>query len=208
MRFGVLMKKVLLLGVLVLVVAGTTAPASADAKLVATVPASGAALDAVPTEVSFTFDAELSAPAYVVVTAPDGSALATGDATIDGATVTQAVGPSDQHGVFVAAYRVVSSDGHQMTGQINFSVGEVAAQTSVPSTGSGEGSGTSTDSAAAATGTGGWSWPGVRFWVGFGLFAGAAALWLASLRGRTATSDPSGTSDPRSLTAGSAQRST
>ena len=189
------MKKVLVLGVLVLVVvvAGTTVPASADVELVASVPESGAALDAVPTEVSFTFNADLSAPAYVVVAAPDGSALATGDAAIDGATVTQAVGPSDQHGVFVAAYRVVSSDGHQMTGQISFSVGELTAQTSGPITGSGdEGSGNPTNSSAAAAEPDDWSWPGFRFWVSFGLFAGAAALWLASLRARTR---PFGASD-------------
>jgi copper resistance protein C len=102
-------------------------PASAHASLVGSTPAQDARLDALPGEVSFEFSEQMSAPAYVVVTAPDGTALADGDPVVDGATVRQAVSPSTATGTFTMAYRAVSEDGHPVTGQISFDVGEASS---------------------------------------------------------------------------------
>jgi copper resistance protein C len=111
-------------------------PASAHASLVASTPAQDARLDVLPGEVSFEFSEEMSAPAYVVVTAPDGTALADGEPVVDGATVRQAVSPSEATGTFTMAYRAVSEDGHPVTGQITFDVGEASTPTSATPTAS------------------------------------------------------------------------
>lgn len=127
----------LLLGAAVAVL--WTAPgAYAHAALVASDPREGSTLDALPSAVSFEFSEEMSAPAYVVVTGPDGSSVASGDPQVRGAIVTQELDGSNAPGSYTMAYRAVSADGHPVTGQITFSVGEPAA------------SGTPSDAASAS----------------------------------------------------------
>ncbi|MCL8024981.1 copper resistance CopC family protein [Nocardioides bruguierae] len=106
------------------------APASAHASLIGTDPEDGASLDALPTSVTFEFSEEMSDPAYVVVTAPDGSEVADGDPVVSDNLVTQALldGPA---GAYTMAYRVVSADGHPVSGQISFTV--AAGETASPS---------------------------------------------------------------------------
>ncbi len=109
------------LGPLVLALA-LAAPAQAHASLVSSSPEDGASVATLPDEVSLTFSQEVRAPAYVVVTGPGGD-LASGDPVIDGDTVTQAVtaGPA---GDYSLTFRVVSSDGHPITGEVAFTVTE------------------------------------------------------------------------------------
>ena len=102
------------------------APASAHAGLVSSTPENGARLDTLPAEVSLTFNEEISEPAYVVVTAPDGSRESGGDPEVSGDTVTQQL-TGGQEGTYIAAYRVVSEDGHPVTGRVEFSVGSGGA---------------------------------------------------------------------------------
>ncbi|WP_344731348.1 copper resistance CopC family protein [Nocardioides fonticola] len=98
--------------------------ASAHASLVASNPTEGQRLDALPASVSFEFSEEMSEPAYVVVTGPDGSSVTSGDPEVQGAIVSQALDGSQAAGTYTMAYRAVSADGHPVTGQITFTVGD------------------------------------------------------------------------------------
>ncbi|MBB3043801.1 copper resistance protein CopC [Nocardioides sp. LMS-CY] len=111
-----------LLGVLALAVL-PAAPAAAHAALVSSSPAQGDRLRVLPAEVTFEFNQDMSAPAYVIVTAPDGSSVTDGDPEVDGAVVRQAVSEGPE-GTYTMAYRVVSEDGHPVTGEIAFTVGD------------------------------------------------------------------------------------
>jgi methionine-rich copper-binding protein CopC len=104
-------------------------PAAAHAALVSSSPSDGDVVASVPTEVSFTFDEGLGSPAFVSVVGPDGADIADGDAVVDGATVTQAVRLLPEQGRYTASYRVVSDDGHPVTGTIRFTVDPVNGTT-------------------------------------------------------------------------------
>ncbi len=64
----------------------------------------------------------MTSPAYVIVTAPDGSSVASGTPRVDGVLVRQGLteGPD---GAYTMAFRAVSEDGHPVTGEITFTVG-------------------------------------------------------------------------------------
>ena len=115
---------------LFLVVALAATPAYAHASLVGSNPKDGATLDAEPAEVSVEFNEDVSTPAQLEVTAPDGSSLAKGEPTVDGTTVTQTLDTSGYAGAYTMAYRVVSADGHPVSGEITYEVssGEKAEQ--------------------------------------------------------------------------------
>lgn len=98
------------------------APATAHAGLTSSNPEEGATLDALPSEIVLEFTEEITTPAFVVVTDPDGSALQTGDPVIDGATVRQRIDPATQAGLHTIAYRVVSADGHPVQGHVRVTV--------------------------------------------------------------------------------------
>lgn len=102
--------------------------ASAHAGLVGSDPEEGATLDAAPRQVTLSFNEDIGEPAFVVVRA-DGADVAQGDPQVDGGTVTQAVRADAAGGEWTLAYRVVSADGHPVTGEIGF---EVAASAPVP----------------------------------------------------------------------------
>lgn len=101
-------------------------PASAHASLVSSSPEQGQQLARLPDRVDFEFNQDMSSPAYVIVTAPDGSSVTDGDPVVEGAEVTQALtdGPD---GSYTMAYRAVSEDGHPVTGEITFTVGAASS---------------------------------------------------------------------------------
>ncbi|GAB3992457.1 copper resistance CopC family protein [Nocardioides marmoraquaticus] len=106
-------------------------PASAHASLTGSDPADGATLAAAPGTVSFTFNEDIREPAFVVVTA-GGQRVAEGEAQVDANVVTARVDDGAPAGRWTAAYRVVSVDGHAVTGQIAFEV-EQPAPSATPS---------------------------------------------------------------------------
>lgn len=105
-------------------------PASAHATLVSSDPKDGASLDSEPTKVSITFNEDVSTPAQLEVTSPDGKALAAAEPVVDGTTVTQTLDTSGYAGTYTLAYRVVSADGHPISGELAYDVtsGEKAEQ--------------------------------------------------------------------------------
>lgn len=108
---------------LVVVPALSAAPASAHSKLVSTSPADGAVLDTPPAEVSFTFDEPLLAGTDTIsINDEQGNVVASGPATVDGATISLPWPADATEGTFQAAYRVVSDDGHPVTGAITITI--------------------------------------------------------------------------------------
>lgn len=104
---------------------GAAGTAVAHASLVRSDPGDGASLAAPPTTVSLTFNEAISTPAYVVVTAPDGTRVEVGEPQIVDGTVTQPIDPAaapESPGEWTLAYRVVSVDGHPVTGELSFTV--------------------------------------------------------------------------------------
>ncbi len=113
------------LGVLVLVAlpVSLAAPAWAHDELLSTLPANGDVLAKPPTEVSLTFGEEVGAlGTAVVVTDGAGSRLADGKVVVQGPLVTQAITPPTVAGTVRVSYRVVSADGHTVTGTFTFTV--------------------------------------------------------------------------------------
>jgi methionine-rich copper-binding protein CopC len=98
---------------------GGAPPASAHAALVRVVPADGAALDSAPSRVTLEFDEPMGSPATMVVTGPDGRAVQQGAAKVLGTTVSVPVRVTAT-GTYRVAFRVVSADGHPVSGQTSF----------------------------------------------------------------------------------------
>ncbi len=125
------MKRATLGSVLVAIVLLLIAQApsvSAHTELLLSDPAAGATLDAVPTEVLMTFSEDLL-PETVKVSVADGNGMVIRvlDLIVDGAYVTVSwpaglTGPD-----YTVNYRVVSQDGHPVSGSVSFTAGPAAA---------------------------------------------------------------------------------
>lgn len=95
-------------------------PAFAHAQLLSSQPANGDSL-ATTDEVVLTFNEEIS-PDFVQIaaTGPDGDIL-DGEAVVDGAVLTQPIRPTS-NGEHTVTYRVVSADGHPVSGEVTFTL--------------------------------------------------------------------------------------
>jgi len=101
-------------------VLAAAAPASAHTKLKSSTPANGAAVPTAPDRVELLFGQHLLGLGTIAVQGPDGASVTAGDAVLDGATVTQALVANRPAGTYRIAYRVVSADGHPVTGELTF----------------------------------------------------------------------------------------
>jgi hypothetical protein len=145
----------------------TATPAFAHAKLIASTPTAGEALAAPPQQVSLTFSEPVTAAANTVAVAgADGSAWTVGQPSIAGAVVTVPVQPVGPAGAYTLTWRVVSSDGDEITGTIAFTMAAAAAppttNTTVTTSTTSEAPPTTTVNAAPAanedSGTPVWVW--------------------------------------------------
>lgn len=110
----------LLLGVLSTIIGVASADAHASLKRVT--PADGAQLTSAPRDIVLVFDERVSTSfATVTVTGPSGSAVA-GRAQVVGDTVTQPLAGGLPSGTYAVAFRVVSDDGHPVSGQSRFTL--------------------------------------------------------------------------------------
>lgn len=100
------------------------APALAHDDLVSSTPADGADLAAGPTEIALTFTAEvLEMGALVVVADAADHDWTTGAPVVEGTTVSVPVDEALPDAGYEVRWRVVSSDGHPISGVIPFTVG-------------------------------------------------------------------------------------
>ncbi|MGW5000688.1 copper resistance CopC family protein [Streptomyces hydrogenans] len=98
-------------------------PAAAHTELNGSDPANGAVLDAVPRTVTLTFSDPMSATyAQLAVTGPDGAALGDGAPAVAGREVTLSLKAARTAGRYTVGYRVVSADGHPVSGTSAFTL--------------------------------------------------------------------------------------
>lgn len=135
-----------ILGLLLML--GGAAPALAHAQLESSSPADGTVLEHAPASATLTFDEHVRPiDGETRLTRPDGTST-TLEAHSRDDDVLAAL-PSDlPDGSYVLTYRVVSADGHPVTGTLDFSVGAPSTIPAAPPAGSDSGTGTD-----AATGT-------------------------------------------------------
>jgi hypothetical protein len=104
-------------------------PASAHAVLERTIPANGSTVDVVPASVSLVFD---EAPevkfSTIHVTGPDGQRRDNGPVTLSTATVTEHMAGSRPAGRYTVDWRVISDDGHPVSGQFTFTATSAGPQ--------------------------------------------------------------------------------
>lgn len=126
------------------------APASAHDQLLASTPVDGAALDASPTEVTLQYsDSVLTIGAIVLLVDQDEHNWITGEPILDGSDVTARIDDTLPTGAYEIRWRVVSADGHPISGLIPFTVGDAAPAERAPATS------TPSPSAAATSDTAG-----------------------------------------------------
>lgn len=159
-----LMLRVVLASVMVVlglapVAASALAPPVAHARLKASNPVEGSVLAQAPTAVVLTFSREVSAPAAVAVTSPDGSRAGSGEPVVRGAEVSLPV-TAAKEGTYTVGYRVVTVDGHTIEGSYRFSVGHVSEPKDAPTADDGSGWVLPVASAGVllTVGAGGWWW--------------------------------------------------
>jgi len=162
-------------GLSVLVLAGLglfalAAPAFAHNSLTGSNPVDEATLDAGPAEVVLTFDQPVQAGEglnSVAVTGPDGKQWQGGPATVDSNVVTTPVRELGPKGVYTIGYRIVSADGHPVSGELKFTLTTAGNGTPAPEE-------TTQNSSSAGPGDGGvpvWVWlVGAVVLLGAGLF--------------------------------------
>ena len=105
--------------------------AQAHAGLVGVDPPSGAELDALPAQVTFTFSEPMRDPAFASVIV-DGRpvSLPAGDPRIEGAdVVVDLAGVTAEGREWTGSYRVVSADGHAIDGSTTFTIPSASVNT-------------------------------------------------------------------------------
>ncbi|MGW6930730.1 copper resistance CopC family protein [Lentzea sp. NPDC054927] len=108
------------------------APAFADAKLEKSDPAEDASLTAVPAALTLTFNEPVN-PQSLALTGPDGQAVTLAAPTTAQLVVTQPV-PALANGAYALAFKVVSTDGHNVSGTIKFTVAAPVPTTTTTTT--------------------------------------------------------------------------
>ena len=109
----------------IVAVLGIASPASAHDELVGSSPAADEQFDSAPTEVVLTFSAAiLPDGAAIEVVDADGENWTEGESVIDTNTLTVPLSADLPEAGYVVEWRVVSSDGHPISGAIPFAVGD------------------------------------------------------------------------------------
>lgn len=111
--------------------------AQAHSTLVSTDPADGSAVGVVPAQVTLTFSEPVEPlGTQVVVLAPDGRTVSSGDAVLAGTSVSEALVSGLPAGAYRVEWRITSSDGHPVSGTFGFTAaaGSSTASTATAST--------------------------------------------------------------------------
>ena len=137
------------------VAVGVGALAPAHSALVSSVPADGATLSAAPTEIVLTFNENINASFTQVALTRGDAAVALAPVAVKGPEVrAQISAPALGGGAYRIAFRVVSADGHPISGETRFTVTGPATTTSAAApTPSVTASATPAPSSAAPTST-------------------------------------------------------
>lgn len=107
------------------VMLGWSMPAQAHTSLISSDPTEGARLDAAPEQIVLTFSESVRQPSEASLVA-DGKVVTT-EFSVTGPRLVVEPPADAPDGSYQLNYRVVSADGHPITGTLAFSVGETAA---------------------------------------------------------------------------------
>ena len=124
------------LWVLPLVLWVSPTPAFAHAEFLDSTPAPGSHLSSVPGKITLRFGehlSDLSGANAIVVTGPGGEEVSQGEITIIAASVTSALKATSETGTYHVAYRVLSADGHPVSGEFDFFLDEPGVPTPLAS---------------------------------------------------------------------------
>ncbi|GAY19246.1 copper resistance CopC family protein [Mycobacterium sp. shizuoka-1] len=131
----------------------SSAVAAAHTTLVSSDPANDAQVSTPLSAVVLTFSEDIN-PAFatVVVHSADGHDWVTAPARVDGPRLTAEVGPAPlPNGKYTVGYRVVSADGHPVSGSYTFTVAGTPDQPSTPAVTSSAAAPSTTAAPAAST---------------------------------------------------------
>ena len=104
-------------------VLGLATPALAHNTLIGSDPAEGAKLSAGPARVTLTFDQPVQNDFNTItVTARDGTHWEGGPAAVQGNAVSAPVRPLGPAGEYTIGYRILSADGHPVSGAVRFTL--------------------------------------------------------------------------------------
>jgi copper resistance protein C len=132
------------LGVACLVLLGLATPASAHNNLVSSTPAENSSMADGPTTIELVFDKPVQKGEglnTVSVTGPDHTGWKTGDVDISGNKATASLDELGPAGKYQVEYRVVSADGHPVSGEVPFTLTKSGNGTSIATTETDEGGG-------------------------------------------------------------------
>jgi copper transport protein len=155
------------------------APAAAHAELVNTTPANGDQLTRPPTEIQMTFTESVNlVDDGIRLIDHVGATVPTPGPTVAAQTVTWPMPADLPEGPYVVTWRVVSSDGHPISGAFSFGVGTAAA--TVPGSFTGTDTPDTAGGAVATAPTAPWPVVAIRMvgYLAFALFAGVAGFVL------------------------------
>jgi methionine-rich copper-binding protein CopC len=154
---------------------GLATPALAHNVLISSDPAKDASVTVGPSKITLTFDQYVQAGNdQVAVTGPNGGQWAEGTVEVKDNTVTAPLRPLGPAGKYVVGYRILSADGHAVTGEVPFTL--TTAGTGTPaSVDAAKGTGGVTGQTGAAAPA---SSTGVPIWV---WIAGAVVLLAIGL---------------------------
>lgn len=118
------------------VVLGTATPAFAHNVLISSDPQDGSQLEAGPAAITLTFDQPVQAGEKfntITVTGPEGTRWeAEGEPTVRNNSVVFPLRPLGPAAEYVIGYRVLSADGHPVTGSLKFTLTKAGTGTPAP----------------------------------------------------------------------------
>ncbi|WP_430591897.1 copper resistance CopC family protein [Humidisolicoccus flavus] len=134
---------------------GATQPASAHDELIGSTPTSGEVLESAPSEITLEYSANvLELGAAMIVVDQSDVEWATSEVEVNGPLVSATFSEVLPDGQYDVRWRVVSSDGHPISGVVPFQVGDGAAAPVPSSTGpASDDSGSENSGSAAPTAT-------------------------------------------------------
>lgn len=141
---------ILALAALLATMVGLAAPASAHARLEASSPKEGSTLTATPPEIMLRFNEPIQSGLNEVSVRTGSTDATDGDLEVDGGTVYQPLKSSLPAGSYTVSYKVVSADGHPISGSYSFTYappgGDTGPSGSETTSDGGSGSSSSTTS--------------------------------------------------------------
>lgn len=144
---------ILALATLLVTMAVTAPPASAHARLEASSPKDGSTLTATPPEVMLRFNEPIK-DSLNQVSVKSGSTDATdGKLEVDGNTLYQPLKSTLESGSYTVTYKVVSADGHPISGSLKFSYAPPAGDDGAGSQTGSSTSGSSDSTTASSSGS-------------------------------------------------------